>query len=132
MDEKSFVYTLKDTDGTEHTILLKDGKISTIDGGTRNVKLKGGKILEVGAPMPEASFRDGAVTWDLTHLGLLENGVTYRVSFICYPSQDTNDLITSLKNKCTYSEIPSTMKKYFRSGLSDTDVVTYDDLTSEV
>ncbi|MDD6299303.1 Cna B-type domain-containing protein, partial [Hornefia butyriciproducens] len=132
VDEKSFVYTLKDTDGTEHTILLKDGKISTIDGGTRNVKLKGGKILEVGAPMPEASFRDGAVTWDLTHLGLLENGVTYRVSFICYPSQDTNDLITSLKNKCTYSEIPSTMKKYFRSGLSDTDVVTYDDLTSEV
>lgn len=132
VDEKSFVYTMTDTDGTEHTILLKDGKISTIDGGTRNVKLKGGKILEVGAPMPEASFRDGAVTWDLTHLGLLENGVTYRVSFICYPSQDTNDLITSLKNKCTYSEIPSTMKKYFRSGLSDTDVVTYDDLTSEV
>lgn len=132
VDEKSFVYTLTDTDGTKHTILLEDGKISRIDGGTKNVKLKGGKILEIGSPMPEASFKAGAVTWDLTHLGLLENGVTYRVSFLCYPSQDTNDLITSLKNKCTYSEIPSTMKKYFRSGLSDTDVVTYDDLTSEV
>lgn len=132
VDEKSFVYTLTDTDGTKHTILLEDGKISRIDGGTKNVKLEGGKILEIGSPMPEASFKDGAVTWDLTHLGLLENGVTYRVSFLCYPSQDTNDLITSLKNKCTYSEIPSAMKKYFRSELADTDVVTYDDLTSEV
>ncbi|MDY5463818.1 Spy0128 family protein [Hornefia butyriciproducens] len=132
VDEKSFVYTLTDTDGTKHTILLEDEKISRIDGETKNVKLKGGKILEIGSPMPEASFKAGAVTWDLTHLGLLENGVTYRVSFLCYPSQDTNDLITSLKNKCTYSEIPSAMKKYFRSGLADTDVVTYDDLTSEV
>ncbi len=49
------------------------------------------------AEAPEASFANGTVTWDLGDT-VLEDGVTYTVSFRVWPSQDAYDLVASLQN----------------------------------
>ena len=49
---------------------------------------------------PEATFNTstGSVDWNLRPIGTLLDGVTYTVTFECYPSQETLDLIADLKN----------------------------------
>ena len=52
-------------------------------------------------PAPPAATFDpatGNINWDLSSLGVLENGVTYEVTVDVYPSQETYDLIADLKN----------------------------------
>nr|MCR5572147.1 VWA domain-containing protein [Candidatus Saccharibacteria bacterium] len=47
---------------------------------------------------PEAKVVDGKVHWDLGDM-ILENGVTYTVSFTVWPSQESFDLVADLNNK---------------------------------
>ena len=65
---------------------------------------------------PDAEFDEstGEVKWDLSSLGVLENDVTYEVTFDVYPSQETYDLIADLKNgKVDYdTEVDPAIKQY--------------------
>lgn len=48
---------------------------------------------------PGASFNDdNGVTWDLSDVGTLEAGTTYRVKFTVWPSQEAYDRIADLNN----------------------------------
>ena len=50
---------------------------------------------------PEGQAPEGetaGVHWDLSTLGLLEDGVTYKVSFTVWPSQDAYDWVADLNN----------------------------------
>ena len=40
----------------------------------------------------------GAVEWNMGQTFMLEDGVTYKVSFICWPSQEAYDIIAKLEN----------------------------------
>ena len=40
----------------------------------------------------------GAVEWNMGQTFMLEDGVTYKVSFICWPSQEAYDIIAKLNN----------------------------------
>ena len=52
------------------------------------------------------------MTWDLGD-DLLENGVTYTVTFDVWPSQDTLDLIADIKNDpSVYDDLDDTLKQY--------------------
>ena len=84
----------------------------TINNGKVTLKWTGATSFYDSAP-PEATFTDGHVDWDLNTLGTLLTGVTYRVSFLCYPSQYTYDTIAQLKNgDITYDSLDSEIKKY--------------------
>lgn len=62
---------------------------------------------------PAAHMTNGAVDWDLSSVGTLLNDVTYTVSFECYPSQYTLDLIADMKNGHTdYNSLDANIKKY--------------------
>lgn len=53
------------------------------------------------------------VDWNLSSLGTLLDGVTYTVTFDCYPSQTTLDYIADLKNgKYTYDSLDENIRKY--------------------
>jgi len=47
---------------------------------------------------PSATYDSGGVHWDLSSLGMLEDGVTYKVSFVVWPSQDAYDWVADLNN----------------------------------
>ena len=116
------------------------GNVDIVDGTTNKVATSSGvaKLLEIDknsfqywrtkdgvrtewkktddpAP-PSAEFVEstGEVKWDLSSLGILENDVTYEVTFDVYPSQETYDLIADLKNdKIDYdTEVDPAIKKY--------------------
>ena len=92
-----------------------------------------------------AHLVDGVVKWDLSKLGVLENDVTYEVTFDVYPSQTTYDYIADLENGVIeYSDLPAEVQKYLHqsgtalSGYSyslDTNTedvtLTYDDTRDE-
>lgn len=60
---------------------------------------------ETWTTAPKATYteaHDGElakVTWDLSSCGMLEDGVTYTVSFTVWPSQDAYDYVTKLNNR---------------------------------
>ena len=62
---------------------------------------------------PEANLNeDGEVVWDLGS-GLLDNGVTYKVTFDVWASQEALDLIADLKNGTVqYENLDSEVQKY--------------------
>lgn len=69
-----------------------------------------------GEDVPEAELNNGSVVWDLGEGFILENGVKYTVTFDCWPSQTTLDLIADIKNDPTaYGKLPADVKKYFNS-----------------
>ena len=69
---------------------------------------------------PAAHMTNGAVDWDLSNVGTLLNGVTYTVSFECYPSQYTLDLIADLKNGYEdYDSLDANIKKYLHKEGND-------------
>ena len=82
---------------------------------TKNGVREEWKSTDDPAP-PEAHFDEatGKVSWDLSSLGVLENGVTYEVTFDVYPSQETYDLIADLKNgEVDYeTEVDPAIKQY--------------------
>ncbi len=62
---------------------------------------------------PTATVENGAVIWDLSPLGVLENDVVYTVTFQVYPSQELYDLIADLKNgKVQYGDLDENVRKY--------------------
>lgn len=62
------------------------------------------------AGAPAASYADGRVTWNLGDM-LLENGVTYTVSFKVWPSQEAYDLVSDLNNGLkTYDSLTDEQK----------------------
>ena len=66
---------------------------------------------------PTATFENDAVQWDLTDVGTLLNGVTYTVTFNCWPSQTTLDLIADLKNNPDlYDELDDSITQYLVRG----------------
>ena len=107
------------------------GNVSVDDGTTNQVKTNSGDVAELlevdessykyyraggsysseglgekWADAPKATFENGSVKWDLSEEGVLENGVTYTVTFDCYPSQTTYDIIAKLKNgDMTWDEV---------------------------
>jgi hypothetical protein len=59
----------------------------------------------------------GAVDWDLSSVGVLDDGVEYKVTFDVYPSQETYDLIADLRNGTrTYESLPAEVRKYLSPG----------------
>ena len=64
---------------------------------------------EDGKPVPAEYIVNDSVRWNLSELGVLIDGVTYTVTFDCWPSQATLDLIADLKNDIVeYYDYPST------------------------
>ena len=129
--------TVADVSTFEYTITfpITDGKVmintneATVSGNTitwSNSKSLTGKVegnnfiytwteandLYDFAP-PAATNVNSEVKWDLTQVGVLVNGATYRVSFDVWPSQETYDLIADLKNgKIQYSDVDANVRKY--------------------
>ena len=94
------------------------GQIVTQDGATADIYSytdPNGKEYR----MSIASYdKNGELVWDLSPLGTLEEGATYRISFIVWPDQDAYDYVANLNNGI--------------SGYTwDTTLPTYHDYTSD-
>lgn len=89
-------------DGTTNQVESSSGEIAKLLELVPNFKYyrSGGDhgSMEPWTDAPEAKIVDGEVIWDLSEVGVLENGVRYTVTFDCYPSQTTYDVIAGLKN----------------------------------
>ena len=60
---------------------------------------------------PKAVYSNGQVKWDLSSLGTLENGVTYKVSFTVWPKQAAYNLMADLHNgKVSYNDLSPEQK----------------------
>ena len=109
-------------DGTT-TSLSADGydlSLITIDESSYKYYRKNGAYStadpygEEWADAPEATLTNGAVVWDLASAGVLENGVTYTVTFTAWPSQQALDLTADIKNDpSAYNKIPASLQQYF-------------------
>ncbi len=114
-------------DGTTSKVSTSSGDVSllTIDetsykyyraGGTENGSEKYDSSANDGlgeewTDAPEAKLEDGAVKWNID--GILENGVTYTVTFDCWPSQTTLDYVADIKNDPNfYDTLDTNIKKY--------------------
>ena len=70
---------------------------------------------------PGAAFNGNtsSVDWNLRSVGTLMDNVTYTVTFDCYPSQETLDLIADLKNgDIEYASLPSAIRQYLEQDSS--------------
>ncbi len=77
-------------------------------------------------PKLQAKLVNGAVVWDLKEEGVLENGVTYRVTFDVYPSQTTYDYIADLENGVIeYGDLPTEVRQYLHQNGNAIDGYTY-------
>ena len=89
-------------DGTTNQVTTSSGDVAELLELVPNFKYyrSGGDYgtLDPWADAPEAKIENGEVVWDLSSVGVLENGVRYTVTFDCYPSQTTYDYIAQLKN----------------------------------
>ena len=118
------------TDGTTSSVTTTTGEVSnllTVDtdsykyyraGGTEDGEEKYDSSANNGlgvewADAPAATFENGAVKWDLSDEGVLENDVTYTVTFDCWPSQTTLDIVADIKNNpSSYNDLDENIKKY--------------------
>lgn len=105
-------------DGTTSTVTQSSGEVShllVVDESSYKYYRTGGDYgtMDPWTDAPEAKLQNGTVVWDLSDEGVLENGVRYTVTFDCYPSQETYDIIAQLKNgDITYDSLDSEIKKY--------------------
>ena len=104
-------------DGTTNQVTTSSGEVTKLLELVPNFKYyrSGGSYgtMQEWADAPEAKVVNGEVEWDLSSVGVLENGVRYTVTFDCYPSQTTYDTIAQLKNgDITYDSLDSEIKKY--------------------
>ena len=84
-----------------------DGKISNLTYTRSGGSYGSGTVW---ADAPEATTTDGTINWNLGSR-VLEDGVTYTVSFVVWPSQESYDLIADLNNgKITYSDLSDSQK----------------------
>ena len=110
--EMSGIANTEIDDGTTNQVTTTSGEIAKLlEVDTSSFKYyKGGSTW---AEAPAAEFKNGAVEWDLSGEGVLENGVRYTVTFDCYPSQFTYDTIAQLKNgDISYDSLDTEIKKY--------------------
>ncbi len=135
------------SDGTTSNVQTSSGQIAnllTVDqssyhyyraGGTEDGQEKydssaNGGLGEEWADAPAATFENGAVKWNID--GVLENGVTYTVTFDCWPSQTTLDIIADIKNDpSAYDKLDPAIQQYIgRDGnlkTNTTATLTYTD-----
>ena len=72
---------------------------------------KGGQAWTDVPEGAQATFTNGKVSWDLSSLGTLEQGITYTVSFDVWPSQEAMDILADLKNGTkTYDSLTADQK----------------------
>ena len=119
-------------DGTTSSVTTTTGEISnllTVDESSYKYYRAGGSYSDIEdydpesgeygaewADAPEATFENGAVKWDLAEEGVLENDVTYTVTFDCWPSQTTLDIAADIKNDPdSYDDLDDNIKKYINS-----------------
>lgn len=108
-------------DGTPNNIVTSSGtsNLLDVDGSSfKYYKSTDGVNFTPWTNAPAATLSsDKTVTWDLGD-ELLENGVTYKITFDVWPSQETLDLIADLKNNPDlYDTLPTSITKYLlRSG----------------
>jgi len=134
------------TDGTTSNVSTSTGPISLLEvdtssfkyyraGGSYSTTANGG-LGDAWAEAPVAAFANGAVAWDLTSEGVLEDGVTYTVTFDAYPSQTALDYAARLKNGEAYEDVvPEEAREYFKEdGSLHTNTaatLSYDDTRDE-
>lgn len=134
------------TDGTTNQVESTSGFVELLEVDTDSFKYyrSGGtygsdpvewKSTDDPAP-PEATFTDGSVKWDLSSIGVLENGVTYTVTFDCYPSQTALDYKARIQNGEKYEDVvPEEARAYFKAdGSLETNTtasISYDDTRDE-
>ena len=97
------------TDGlTDLTSSMKiDGKISDLTYTRSGGSYGSGTVW---ADAPQATTTDDAINWDLGST-VLEDGVTYSVSFLVWPKQESYDLVADLNNgKISYDELTDSQK----------------------
>jgi pilin isopeptide linkage protein/uncharacterized repeat protein (TIGR01451 family) len=105
-------------DGTTNQVTTTSGKVAKlleVDTSSFKYYRSNGTYgnMQQWSDAPAAKLVNGEVEWDLSSVGVLENGVRYTVTFDCYPSQYTYDTIAQLKNgDITYDSLDSEVKKY--------------------
>ena len=106
-------------DGTTNQVTTTSGEVAElleVDESSYKYYRSGGTYgssMQPWADAPKAKLVNGTVEWDLSSVGVLENGVKYTVTFDCYPSQYTYDTIAKLKNgDITYNSLDTNVKKY--------------------
>ena len=103
--------TWTDTNNENHTVTVE----GSVELNTFKYKWTGKNDLYDFDP-PTAKLNGSSVDWDLSKLGTLLDGVTYTVTFDVWPTQDTYDLISDLKNGIkTYEGLDANIKKYLIS-----------------
>ena len=101
------------TDGTtSHVVISETASSHLLDVDTNSFKYYKNKVEWADAPQAYLNA-DGQVIWDLGRNIILEDGVTYKVTFDVWPSQETLDLIADLKNGTkVYATLPDAIKQY--------------------
>ena len=105
-------------DGTTSQVTTTSGEVANllvVDESSYKYYRSGGSYgsMQTWTDAPAAHLVDGTVKWDLSSVGVLENGVKYTVTFDCYPSQTTYDIIAQLKNDdLKYSDLDPEIQKY--------------------
>ena len=132
--EMAGIGSVQITDGTTANVTATTGAIShlLVVDPESFLYYKGDKEADEWTPWteaegaPTATYEDGTVVWDLKSLGVLENGVTYKVTFRVWPSQDTMDLIADLKNHPEkYDQLDENIREYLvRTGTGSSAVYT--------
>ena len=128
-ESASFTVTIQD-DGTP---MFSVGGATPVAGGTKEVNYtkltenEDGTVTESAATaevfyatvdgkeyqMAKASYdANGELKWDLSPLGTLEEGATYRISFIIWPDQDAYDLVADLNNGVSEKEWDTSLDTY--------------------
>ena len=112
-------------DGTTNKVSTSTGVVSLLEVDESSYKYyktnkETGELEEWTDPENDPDLQaklqeDGTVKWDLSKLGVLENDVTYKVTFDVYPSQTTYDYIAELENGTrTYESLPSEVREYLK------------------
>ena len=93
---------------TDLTSSMKiDGKISDLTYTRSGGSYGSGTVW---ADAPQATTTDDAINWNLGST-VLEDGVTYSVSFLVWPKQESYDLVADLNNgKISYDELTDSQK----------------------
>ena len=76
--------------------------------------------LPEGTTIEPATYENGEVKWDLGRNYQLEDGVTYTVSFIVWPSQDSIDYVTQLNNgEIEYDDLDKEVRDQIEEKISE-------------
>ena len=109
--------TVQMVDGTTDKVATSTGVSHLLEVDKNSFKYYRSDIEGEWTTIPDdakAEFNsNGEVVWNLSSLGILDNGVTYKVTFRVWPSQETLDLIADLRNNPSlYDTLDENIKKY--------------------